>query len=76
MSVGATLFLLCGLILLALSGLCVFEWYAIQFKGEPTISRIVAYSFATNPHLYMIGIFTTGVIFGALVTHFTNWRVK
>lgn len=76
MSWGAIFFWLLALILLAIAGGCVYEGYAIQFQKAPTISKIVAYQFATNPHLYMVGIFLAGCILGALVCHFTNWSVK
>jgi hypothetical protein len=71
MSWGAILFLALGLILFAGVILCALEPYSTATGKDPTISRVVAYSFAKNPHLYVVA----GVILGAAVTHFTNWHV-
>lgn len=70
---AASLFSALAGILLGFTTLCAYEAYAIASGNDPTISRIVAYTFAASPHAYIIGIFVAGAIFGALVTHFTNW---
>lgn len=75
MSWGAILFIALALILLAGVVLCILEAYSTATGKDPTISRVVAYTFAKNPHWYVTGVFVAGVILGALVTHFTNWHV-
>jgi hypothetical protein len=73
MSFGGILFAAIALILLGGCGLCAYESFCIFTGKDPTISRIVAYTFSTNQHLYMVGVFIAGVVLGSLITHFTNW---
>lgn len=74
MNFGAIFFAALAIMLFALSLGCTYEAYAVWTGKTATISRITAYQFVQHPATYMVGVFVFGVIFGALVTHFTNWR--
>lgn len=74
MSRGSIFFAALGLLLQALAIGCAYESYAVGTKKVATISRITAYQFVTHPATYMSGVFIAGVILGALITHFTNWK--
>lgn len=74
MSAGGILFAALAMALQAVVIGCAYESYAVWTGKTPTISRITAYQFVQHPATYMVGVFVFGVILGALVTHFTNWR--
>jgi hypothetical protein len=56
----------------------VYEGIAIATRGEPTISRIVAYSIDTHPVLAVPAAFALGGVLTLLVMHFAGvlpwWR--
>lgn len=51
-----------------------YEAYAVWTTKDPTISQITALQIASHPAVAGFFIFASGVLLGALVTHFTNWR--
>jgi hypothetical protein len=74
MSWGALFFAALGLFMQAIALGCAYEAYAVASGAVPTISRITAFQFTQHPATYLISVFVFGVIFGALITHFTNWK--
>lgn len=56
----------------------LYEGYAIVFRGDPTISRIVAYSLSAQPLWGAFYAFLAGLVVMLLALHFTGalpwWR--
>lgn len=62
---------------LIVTGFAVALWFevlAIATGKESTISRLSADAIAAHPHVALLSTLLIGIIIGALVTHFTNWR--
>jgi hypothetical protein len=74
MSWGAVLFGALGVILFGGSVLLFYEAYATWTGKDPTISKIVAYHFATHPELCFLTVFLVGAVLGGLLVHFTQWK--
>jgi hypothetical protein len=75
MNLGAILF---GGITLLFQGatlMLAYETYAVWVGKDATISKIVAYHFATHPALCFLGAFIAGGVVCGLLVHFTNWKV-
>lgn len=74
MNWASVFFVALAIILSGGAGLCVYEAYAVQTGKDPTISKIVAYHFATHPALCFLGAFIAGGIVCGLLVHFVNWK--
>ncbi len=70
------IFVAAGLILTGFALAMFFEAAAIITGKEPTISRLSAQAIADHPHLALLTTLLIGILVGALVTHFTNWRPR
>ncbi len=68
------LFVGVGLILAGFAVAMFFEAFAILTGREPTLSALSASAIAQHPHLALLFTLLVGILIGALVTHFTNWK--
>ena len=71
---AGSIFLAAALICLGFFVALAYEGYAVITGKDPTISAITALQIASHPVVSGLAIFGSGVLIGALVTHFTNWR--
>lgn len=71
---AGAIFFAAALICLGFFVALAYEAYAVVTHRDPTISAITALQIASHPAVAGFAIFASGVLIGALVTHFTNWR--
>lgn len=74
MSWGGILFSAITIVFIGAAGMCAYESWALFSGKDPTVSKIVAYQFATHPQTAWVTVAAVMFVLGALTTHFVNWK--